>query len=65
MSARSDKTMNDLVTFLKEEGLFKKKYDLLFNNCKNLSATVYNYLKSEGRNCIIGIEGAVIFADLP
>ena len=40
--------MDQLVNFMHEKGIFKKKYDLVSNNCQKLARSLFNYLKSEG-----------------
>ena len=66
MSARAQSSsVDDLVEFLYRKDHLNKEYDYLVFNCKHFAAAVYNYLKSEGRDCIVGVEGGVIFADLP
>ena len=65
MSAESSKTMGDMVDFLYLKDHLNKKYDFLVWNCKHFAAAVYNELRSTGRDCIVGVEGLVLFADLP
>ena len=47
-SKKSEKTMDELVTFMHEKKVFNKKYHLVSNNCQKLAAKLFNYLKSEG-----------------
>lgn len=62
MSARGQGSIRDLCALLNKQDHLNRPYHLLFNNCKDFAANVFNSSNSEGKLCTVG---GFVGSDLP